>query len=380
MQLGVTIPIGNNGWLICTTSPKYKPSFDLNNEIVRKAETYGFDFALSMIKLHGFGGPSEFWNYNLESLHPPDGRAGGGHQQDPAVRDLRRADHAAADHRANGGDDRFDLARAVRHISGWQRREGAQMGTWPGKDHYNRRYDYCAEYVTIMRELWQTGGSDFKGDFFRMDDCRCLPLPAADIPIICAAQSDAGTRYAARHADYNFGSSFGVNTPTAVTDSVARLVKATAETGRRCGALVSTMIIADETDASAMAKWNHTSMATITRRSPGANYRPRMTRPRSSGRPEPAENLRHAEAADAGRRAGRIVCQYRPHAGRSVRGAGSAGRDADLRRLPDRDGAVRHPHPAVDAQSFLTAASGLRTQLQKFSLRTVRARVAAVAV
>jgi hypothetical protein len=66
MELGVFIPIGNNGWLISTTSPQYKPSFDLNREIVQKAER--FDFALSMIKLHGFGGPSQFWDYNLESF------------------------------------------------------------------------------------------------------------------------------------------------------------------------------------------------------------------------------------------------------------------------------------------------------------------------
>ena len=68
MQLGVFIPIGNNGWLISTTSPQYKPTFDLNREIVQKAERFGFDFALSMIKLHGFGGPSQFWDYNLESF------------------------------------------------------------------------------------------------------------------------------------------------------------------------------------------------------------------------------------------------------------------------------------------------------------------------
>ena len=38
MLLGVFIPIGNNGWLISTTSPQYKPSFDLNKTIVQKAE------------------------------------------------------------------------------------------------------------------------------------------------------------------------------------------------------------------------------------------------------------------------------------------------------------------------------------------------------
>ena len=57
MQLGVFIPIGNNGWLISTTSPQYKPTYDLNKTVVDKAEQFGFDFALSMIKLHGFGGP-----------------------------------------------------------------------------------------------------------------------------------------------------------------------------------------------------------------------------------------------------------------------------------------------------------------------------------
>ena len=68
MEVGVFIPIGNNGWLISTASPQYKPSFDLNREVVQIAESYGLDFALSMIKLRGFGGKSEFWDYNLESF------------------------------------------------------------------------------------------------------------------------------------------------------------------------------------------------------------------------------------------------------------------------------------------------------------------------
>jgi pyrimidine oxygenase len=32
------------------------PTFDLNKQIVQKAEKYGFKFALSMIKLRGYGG------------------------------------------------------------------------------------------------------------------------------------------------------------------------------------------------------------------------------------------------------------------------------------------------------------------------------------
>ncbi|MET0350162.1 MAG: LLM class flavin-dependent oxidoreductase, partial [Rhizobacter sp.] len=68
MKVGVFIPIGNNGWLISENAPQYRPTFELNKEIVVKAEAHGFDFALSMIKLHGFGGPSRFWDDNLESF------------------------------------------------------------------------------------------------------------------------------------------------------------------------------------------------------------------------------------------------------------------------------------------------------------------------
>ncbi len=38
MEIGVFIPIGNNGWLISSTSPQYTPSFDLNREVVLRAE------------------------------------------------------------------------------------------------------------------------------------------------------------------------------------------------------------------------------------------------------------------------------------------------------------------------------------------------------
>src|SRR5450432_841685 len=181
MQLGVFIPIGNNGWLISTTSPQYKPSFDLNKTVVQKAERFGFDFALSMIKLHGFGGPSEYWDHNLESFTLMAGLAAA-----TTRIPLFAARMAMTIDSISHG--RFGL----NIVSGWQRREYTQMGIWPGAAHYARRYEYCAEYVQIMRELWATGRCDLKGEFFQMDDCRCSPLPQAPIKIIGAAQSDRG--------------------------------------------------------------------------------------------------------------------------------------------------------------------------------------------
>lgn len=258
MQVGVFISIGNNGWLISTTSPQYMPTWDLNRQVVQKAERYGFDFALSMIKLHGFGGPSRYWDYNLESFTLMAGLAAATSRiQLFATCAVLTAPPPIAARMAVTIDEISGGRFGINVISGWQRREYAQMGIWPGAEHYRRRYDYCAEYVTIMRELWAQGRCDFKGDFFQMDDCRCLPRPSDRIPIICAGQSDAGTRFAAEYCDYNFCSGGQVNQPRAAAESVARLVEANAEVGKNCGALLLQMVIADETDAAAMAKWEH---------------------------------------------------------------------------------------------------------------------------
>ena len=79
-------------------------------------------------------------------------------------------------------------------VSGWQPTEYQQMGLWPGEAHFAKRYEYCFEYVTVMKELWQHGRSDHKGEFFTMDDCRLEPRPSTRIEIVGAAQSDRGMR------------------------------------------------------------------------------------------------------------------------------------------------------------------------------------------
>ena len=258
MDVGVFIPIGNNGWLISTTSPQYKPSFELNKAIVQKAEAYGFEFALSMIKLRGFGGPSQFWDYNLESFTLMAGLAAVTSRirllASVAVLTLPPAIVArmavTIDSISNG---RF----GINLVTGWQKAEYEQMGLWPGEVHFARRYDYLAEYVQVMQELWRDGRSDFKGTFFTMNDCRLSPQPSVPIALMTAGQSEKGVKFAAEYTDYTFVGSEGINTPTKCAPTVARLAAEARRTGRQVGAYLLVMIIADETDASAMAKWEH---------------------------------------------------------------------------------------------------------------------------
>ena len=258
MQIGVFIPIGNNGWLISENSPQYWPSFALNKQVTLTAEKYGLDFVLSMIKLRGFGGKTEFWDHNLESFTLMAGLA--------AVTTRIKLfatcatlviPPAIAARMASTIDSISDGRFGLNLITGWQKPEYSQMGLWPGDEYFGRRYQYVSEYIQIMRQLWETGHSDFKGEFFKMEDCRLSPRPQVPMKIICAGQSEAGMAFSAQYADYNFCFGKGVNTPVAFAPTVAKLMAANARTGRDVRAYALFMIIADETDEAARAKWEH---------------------------------------------------------------------------------------------------------------------------
>jgi pyrimidine oxygenase len=257
MDIGVFIPIGNNGWLISKSSPQYLPSFELNKTIVQKAEEHGLDFALSMIKLKGFGGETEFWDHNLESFTLMAGLAAVTTKiRLYASTPILALPPAIVARMAATVDSIAPGRFGVNIVTGWAPGEYTQMGLWPGDEHFGNRYARAAEYTTIMRQLWAEGISDFKGEFYQMDGCVLSPRPASGhIDIVAAGQSRTGMKFAAEYADYNFLFGVGVNTPAAVAGSTGTLVEAARETGRDVGAMPLFMVIADETDEAALAKW-----------------------------------------------------------------------------------------------------------------------------
>ncbi|MFZ4407746.1 MAG: pyrimidine utilization protein A [Paracraurococcus sp.] len=257
MDIGVFIPINNNGWIISATSPQYMPSFELNKQVVQKAEGYGFDFALSMIKLHGFGGKTEFWDHGLESFTLMAGLASVTSKirlyASTAVLTIPPAivaRMAVTIDSISGG--RF----GVNIVSGWHKVEYSQMGLWPGDAHFGKRYDYSTEYVRIMKDLWETGTSDLKGEFFQMDQCKLSPPPQVPIKLVSAGQSDRGMEFAATYCDFNFALGEGVNEPTKCIDVPRRMMEHGAKTGRDVGSYILYTVIAEETDEAALAKWD----------------------------------------------------------------------------------------------------------------------------
>jgi pyrimidine oxygenase len=137
-------------------------------------------------------------------------------------------------------------------VAGWNKSEYEQMGVWPGDEFYEFRYDYASEYVTIMRELWAKGSSDFKGKFFTLDDCHLKPMPTGDIKVVSAGSSPRGRRFTAEHCDYNFtGAPDGAEGLAYVNGLLA---EAAEKAGRPIESYPLYMVILGSTDAEARAK------------------------------------------------------------------------------------------------------------------------------
>ena len=258
-KMGVFIPIGSRGWFLSTTSPMTMPTFDLNKTICQRAEHYGMDFALAMIKLRGYNGPSEFWVHNLEAFTMMAGIAAVTQKiKLYASIALLTLPPPLAARMASTIDSIAPGRFGVNIVTGWQPKEYQQMGLWPGEAHFQNRYSYATEYVKVMKDLWETGVSNFKGDYFQMDDCKLSPRPSSHIDIVSAGMSDRGMQFVAEECDYVFvGAGGGINEPEKAGEHVKRLLAAGEKAGRKVGAYTLVTIIADRTDEMAFAKWDH---------------------------------------------------------------------------------------------------------------------------
>jgi pyrimidine oxygenase len=252
MKIGLFMPTVNNGFIMSEAAPQYGPDFEYNKEVLLKAEDYGMEFALSLVKYRGFGGKTDHWHWALDSFTTIAGLAAvtdrikligsvGLQAHHPAV----AARHAAMIQMISGG--RFWL----NIVTGWQESEYGSLGLWRGDEHYASRYDYADEYMTICQELWETGHSSFKGRYFELDDARLAPQPPEPITVVCAGSSDRGMRFTAEHGDYNF--IFGASVD-ALRETNKRLLAAGATVGREVKSIASIHCIMGDTDREAEEK------------------------------------------------------------------------------------------------------------------------------
>ena len=205
MNFGVFLPNGSNGYVLSEAIKPYVPTYAHQKSIAQEAEKQGLSFALPMIKFKGFGCATGYWDHCMEPFTLIGALAAVTKTLNfiPTVALL--ALHPAYTARMLATLSNISEGRVgLNVVTGWNRNEYTQMDLWPGAAFYKERYDYAAEYLAVLEDLWTTGHCDRKSKYWNLEDCHCFPTPEHPIPIVSAGQSPAGVKFCDDHADRRF--------------------------------------------------------------------------------------------------------------------------------------------------------------------------------
>ena len=203
-EVGVFLPVTNNGWVVSTNGPKLPGTYEYAKKVTLLAEQMGFDFALSQANWRGYDGATNHWNISLESLSTMAALAeatstigiwGTVHMMifPPAIvakmiSTMDQISHGRVGLNLVSGSNPFDLG---------------QMGLWRDLDHASR-YALAQEWIEVVKRLWTEDRVDHKGDFFELVDCMSNPKPTQIPPVICAGASDRGFQFTIDNCNGSF--------------------------------------------------------------------------------------------------------------------------------------------------------------------------------
>ena len=250
MKVGFLVPSMSNGWIISNTSQKFTPDWSLLRDTAVIGDQLGYDFTLCTVQLRGMEGPTRHFHATADSLSVMAGLAtvtsrlklygSVGTLSTPPVLAAK-----AAVTINDMSDGRFGL----NIVSGLEKQSYSQMGMWPGDEHFENRYRLATEYTQIIRELWETGHSNFKGEFYEFDNCQFGPTPKYPIEIVCAGQSEPGTRFCAELADFQLA--MGKTDAEEMAAFSRRLQDMCAQAGRECGMYSLYTVVCRDSDQEA---------------------------------------------------------------------------------------------------------------------------------
>ncbi|MCB8875851.1 LLM class flavin-dependent oxidoreductase [Acidisoma silvae] len=204
VELGVFLPVGNGGWITSTTSPQLPATYAYNKSVTILAEEMGFDFALAMAKWRGYGGPSQHWDFTLESMSIMSGLAECTSRIGVWGTVHTMIFHPAVIAKMVAGIDEISGGRfGLNIVAGSNPADLGQMGLWQDLDHEGR-YALAEEWVTVAKRLWTEERVDHDGRFYKLTDCMSNPKPKKAPPIICAGASDRGFRFTIKNCTGSF--------------------------------------------------------------------------------------------------------------------------------------------------------------------------------
>jgi pyrimidine oxygenase len=250
MDLGIFMPVANNGWVLSASAPADPPTFALNSWIAQEAERRGFHFLLAQSVWRGHGGATRFWDDSLEgftlmsALAAVTARIGLVASCQPLLY------HPAVAAKMIATLDEISGGRfGVNIVAGGNLSEAEQMGLLLD-DWGSIRYDYADEWMTAVTSLGSQERTTLDGRWISLTDTVSGPKPRRPVPIISAGASAKGAAFASRHATHAFIGAKDLAGLAAVND---RYKAQATQLGRQISTYTTYYCHLEDTDAAASA-------------------------------------------------------------------------------------------------------------------------------
>lgn len=253
LEIGIFLPVTNNGWILSPRAAPAPPTFALNFAITKEAERRGMHFVLAQSVWKGHGGATAFWDTSLECFTLMSALAASTERIGliASVQPLLYPAPVAAKMVATI-DDISPGRIGLNVVAGANLSEFTQMGILPD-DWATIRYDYAREWVNAVKRLWgDEPRVTTRGDHINLDNCISRPKPSArpHPPIVSAGASPPGMAFVADCGTHAF-----ILAPTVekLAEMSRRYKQVAADQGRTIKTYTVMHYLLDATDEGARA-------------------------------------------------------------------------------------------------------------------------------
>jgi dimethylsulfone monooxygenase len=245
----------SGGMTVTKVPERWQNSWTNNLKLAKLLDAAGIDFMLPIARWIGYGGETNFHGSVLETITWAAGLLAN-------TRDITvfATTHTAANHpvvvaKQLATIDQISGGRiGLNVVAGWNKPEYEALGLTLPDDH-ETRYGYAQEWFDIVRALWsRTEAFDWDGKYFKLKNVLGDPRPSMPLPIINAAGSEEGRKFAVRNANFLFTPAIDLSRSK---DEIAALKAQANDAGRSIEVLTFSHVVCRPTESEAKAYLEH---------------------------------------------------------------------------------------------------------------------------
>ncbi|WP_145410861.1 dimethylsulfone monooxygenase SfnG [Paenibacillus xylanexedens] len=243
LKFAYWVPNVSGGLVISKIPQKTGWSFEDNSRYAQLAEAAGFEYALLQTRfIASYGAENQ-----LEAISLASALATVTSKLKLISAVLPGLWHPGTIAKAITTIDQISKGRAaINIVSGWFKGEFHGFGE-PWLDH-NERYRRSEEFIRVLKQLWSEEQTNFRGDFYRINDAPHKPKPLTIPPVFQGGNSAAAREMAARVSDWYF---MNGNTHEGFRSQIEDVTKLAAAQNRKLNFGANAFVIVRDTEEEA---------------------------------------------------------------------------------------------------------------------------------